>query len=154
MGTVFLTNLAAVAGKYEQYDVLSSTLDFETHNHLPLKKLWLHKTLKKTLGRIWILMLGCMWLITEKFVWDANDFNEQQPRNKVAKIDCYKTIKERFDLNSSKSSLFLLYDYDLSPDILQPMKNYFSLMLEVVSIHLLFMKMFFLQLLTCNRQIQ
>ena len=76
MGTVFLTNLAAVAGKYEQYDVLSTTLDFETHNHLPLKKLRLLKTLKKTLERIWILMLECMWLITYKFVWDANDFNE------------------------------------------------------------------------------
>ena len=49
MGTVFLTNLATVAGKYEQYDILSAILDFETHNHLPLKKLWLLKTLKKTL---------------------------------------------------------------------------------------------------------
>ena len=47
MGTVFLTNLATVAGKYEQYDILSAMLDFETHNHLPLKKLWLLKTLKK-----------------------------------------------------------------------------------------------------------
>ena len=46
MGTVFLTNLAAVAGKYKQYDVL----DFETYNHLPLKMLWLLKTLKKTLS--------------------------------------------------------------------------------------------------------
>ena len=49
MGTVFLTNLAAVAGKYERYDVLSAILDFETHNRLPLKKLRLLKTLKKTL---------------------------------------------------------------------------------------------------------
>ena len=49
MGTVFLTNLAAVAGKYEQYDVLSAMLDFETYNHLLLKMLWLLKTLKKTL---------------------------------------------------------------------------------------------------------
>ena len=39
MGTVFSTNLAAVARKYEQYDVLSAILDFETHNRLPLKKL-------------------------------------------------------------------------------------------------------------------
>ena len=38
MGTVFLTNLAAVAGKYEWYDVLSAILDFKTHNCLPLKK--------------------------------------------------------------------------------------------------------------------
>ena len=59
MGTVFLTNLAAVAGKYERYDVLSAILDFETHNRLPLKKLRLLKTLKKTLvqynytTRIW-----------------------------------------------------------------------------------------------------
>ena len=37
MGTVFLTNLATVAGKYERYDVLSAILDFETHNRLPLK---------------------------------------------------------------------------------------------------------------------
>ena len=50
METVFLTNLAAVAGKYEQYDVLSAMLDFETYNHLPLKMLWLLKTLKKTLS--------------------------------------------------------------------------------------------------------
>ena len=49
MRTVFLTNLAAVAGKYEQYDIFSTILDFETHNHLPLKKLQLLKTLKKTL---------------------------------------------------------------------------------------------------------
>ena len=49
MGTVFLTNLAAVAGKYERYDVLSAILDFETHNRLPLEKLRLLKTLKKTL---------------------------------------------------------------------------------------------------------
>ena len=49
MGTIFLTNLAAVAGKYERYDVLSAILDFETHNRLPLKKLRLLKTLKKTL---------------------------------------------------------------------------------------------------------
>ena len=49
MGTFFLTNLAAVAGKYERYDVLSTILDFETPNCLPLKKLWLLKTLKKTL---------------------------------------------------------------------------------------------------------
>ena len=39
MGTVFLTNLAAVVGKYERYDVLSTILDFETHNRLPLKPL-------------------------------------------------------------------------------------------------------------------
>ena len=43
MGTVFLINLAVVAGKYKRYDVLSAILDFETHNHLPLKKLWLLK---------------------------------------------------------------------------------------------------------------
>ena len=49
MGTVFLTNLAAVAGKYERYDVLSAIMDFETHNRLPLEKLRLLKTLKKTL---------------------------------------------------------------------------------------------------------
>ena len=49
MGTVFLINLAVVAGKYKRYDVLSTILDFETHNHLPLKKLQLLKTLKKTL---------------------------------------------------------------------------------------------------------
>ena len=49
MGTVFLTNLAVDAGKYKQYDVSSAILDFETHNHLPLKKLRLLKTLKKTL---------------------------------------------------------------------------------------------------------
>ena len=49
MGTVFLTNLAAVIRKYERYDVLSAILDFETHNRLPLKKLRLLKTLKKTL---------------------------------------------------------------------------------------------------------
>ena len=51
MGTVFLTNLAAVASKnarkYEQYDVLSAILDFETHNRLPLKKLWLLRNLKE-----------------------------------------------------------------------------------------------------------
>ena len=29
MGTVFLTNLATVAGKYEQYDILSAILDFD-----------------------------------------------------------------------------------------------------------------------------
>ena len=29
MGTVFLTNLAAVAGKYERHDVLSALLDFD-----------------------------------------------------------------------------------------------------------------------------
>ena len=51
MGTVFLTNLAAVAGKYERYDVLSAIMDFETHNRLPLEKLRLLKTLKKTLMR-------------------------------------------------------------------------------------------------------
>ena len=49
MRTLFFTNLAAVAGKYERYDVLSAILDFETHNRLPLKKLRLLKTLKKTL---------------------------------------------------------------------------------------------------------
>ena len=49
MGTVFLTNLAAVAEKYERYDVLSAILDFESHNRLPLEKLRLLKTLKKTL---------------------------------------------------------------------------------------------------------
>ena len=49
MGTVFLRNLAVVEGKYERYDVLSAILDFETHNCLPLKKLRLLKTLKKTL---------------------------------------------------------------------------------------------------------
>ena len=49
MGTVFLTNLAAVAGKYERYDVFSAIMDFETHNRLPLEKLRLLKTLKKTL---------------------------------------------------------------------------------------------------------
>ena len=49
MGTVFLTNLAAVVGKYERYAVLSAILDFVTHNRLPLKKLQLLKTLKKTL---------------------------------------------------------------------------------------------------------
>ena len=38
MGTVFLTNLAAVAGKYKWSDILSAILDFETHNCLPLKK--------------------------------------------------------------------------------------------------------------------
>ena len=38
METFILTNLAAVAGKYERYDVLSAILDFKTHNHLPLKK--------------------------------------------------------------------------------------------------------------------
>ena len=47
MGTVFLTNLAAVAGKYERYDVLSAIMDFETHNRLPLEKLRLLKTLMK-----------------------------------------------------------------------------------------------------------
>ena len=47
METVFLTNLAAVAGKYERYDVLSAILDFETHNRLPLKKLRLLKNLKE-----------------------------------------------------------------------------------------------------------
>ena len=47
MGTVFLTNLAAVAGKYERYDVLSAIMDFETHNRLPLEKLPLLKTLMK-----------------------------------------------------------------------------------------------------------
>ena len=49
MGTVFLTNLAVDAGKYKQYDVSSAILDFETHNHSPLKKLRRLKTLKKTL---------------------------------------------------------------------------------------------------------
>ena len=49
MVTVFLTNLTAVAGKYERYDVLSAILDFESHNRLPLEKLRLPKTLKKTL---------------------------------------------------------------------------------------------------------
>ena len=43
MGTVFLTNFAAVAGKYERYDVLSAIMDFETHNRLPLEKLRLLK---------------------------------------------------------------------------------------------------------------
>ena len=47
MGTVFLTNLAAVARKYEQYDVLSAILDFETHKRLPLKKLRLLRNLKE-----------------------------------------------------------------------------------------------------------
>ena len=49
MGTVFLTNLAVVAGKYmyKQYDILSAILDFKTHNRLPLKKLWLIKNLKE-----------------------------------------------------------------------------------------------------------
>ena len=68
MGTVFLTNLAAVAGKYERYDVLSAILDLHapdpprnnglkpivwvlrTHNRLPLQKLRLLKTSKKTLA--------------------------------------------------------------------------------------------------------
>ena len=49
MVTVFLTNLAAVAEKYERYDVLFAILDFETHNRLPLEKLRLLRTLKKTL---------------------------------------------------------------------------------------------------------
>ena len=48
MGTVFLTNLAAVAGKYERYDVLSAIFDFQTNNRLPLKKLRLLKTLRKS----------------------------------------------------------------------------------------------------------
>ena len=49
MGTVFLTNLAVVAGKYKGYDVLSTILDFKIPNRLPLKKLQLLKTLKRTL---------------------------------------------------------------------------------------------------------
>ena len=49
MGTVFLTNLATMAGKDEWCDVLSAILDFKTHNRLPLEKLRLLKTLKKTL---------------------------------------------------------------------------------------------------------
>ena len=49
MGTVFLTYFDVVAGKYDRYEVLSAILDFETHNRLPLKKLRLLKTLKKTL---------------------------------------------------------------------------------------------------------
>ena len=51
MGTVFLTNLAAVTGKCERYDVLSAILDFDTHNRLPLKKLRLLKTLNPDLNR-------------------------------------------------------------------------------------------------------
>ena len=47
MGTVFLTNLAVVAEKYERYDVLSAILDFETHNRLPLEKLRPLKNLKE-----------------------------------------------------------------------------------------------------------
>ena len=38
-----------MAGKEEWCDVLSAILDFETHNRLPLEKLRLLKTLKKTL---------------------------------------------------------------------------------------------------------
>ena len=63
MGTVFLTNLAVVAGKCEQYDVLSAILDFDTHNCLPLKKLRLLKTLKKTLTNQYALfMKDCLFL--------------------------------------------------------------------------------------------
>ena len=73
MGTVFLTNLAAVAGKYEQYDILSTTLDFETHNHLPLKSSG-YINLKENPGenmdpdvRVYVvnniqICMGCKWL--------------------------------------------------------------------------------------------
>ena len=63
MGTVFLTNLAVVAGKCEQSDILSAILDFDTHNCLPLKKLRLLKTLKKTLtNRYALFMKDCLFL--------------------------------------------------------------------------------------------
>ena len=58
MGTVFLTNLAAVAGKYERYDVLSAIFDFQTHNRLPLKKLRILKNLKENPA---ILILLCFF---------------------------------------------------------------------------------------------
>ena len=41
MGTVFLTNPAAVAGKYKWYDVLSAKLDFE---------IWIPFTFKKAVA--------------------------------------------------------------------------------------------------------
>ena len=47
-----------MAGKDEWCDVLSAILDFETHNRLPLEKLRLLKTLKKTLLMWKVLITG------------------------------------------------------------------------------------------------